>query len=73
MASFASRGLSVAFMCGKNEREDLMLIKGKYRLIFVSPESIMTNLRWREVLRSNVYQQHLVVFAVDEAHCVPKW
>ena len=73
MASFASRGLSVAFMCGENEREDLMLIKGKYRLIFVSPESIMTNLRWREVLRSNVYQQHLVVFAVDEAHCVPKW
>ena len=63
----------MAFVCGEIEREDKMLTEGKYHLIFVSPESIMTNLRWREVLWSNVYQQHLVVFAVDEAHCVPKW
>ena len=73
MASFASWGLSVAFVCGENEKEDKKLAEGKYHLIFVSPESIMTNLWWREVLRSDIYQQHLVVFAVDEAHCVPKW
>ena len=45
---FASQGLSVAFVCGENEKEDKKLVEGKY-LIFVSPES-MTNLRWREVL-----------------------
>ena len=73
MASLASCGLSVVFVCGDNQREDKIISEGKCQLIFVSPESIMTNLRWREVLRSDVYQRHLVVLAVDEANCVPKW
>lgn len=46
---------------------------GEYQLVFISPESIISNLYWREMLRTPVYQENLVAFAVDEAHCVSKW
>ena len=59
MASFACRGLSVAFVCGDNQREDS---EGKCQLIFVNPESIVTNLKKREMLCYDVYKKHLVVF-----------
>ena len=42
---FASQGLSVAFVCGENEKTKSSLKAN----IFVSPKS-MTNLRWRKVL-----------------------
>ena len=48
-----------------------MISDSKYQLIYISPESVMTNLKWRKVLRSEVYKKHMVLFAVDEAHCVP--
>ena len=44
--------------------------EGKYQLLFVSPESLIRNSLWREVLSSKLYKQSLVAFAVDEAHCI---
>ena len=29
--------------------------------------------QWRDILQSPIYQQNLVAFVVDEAHCVIKW
>ena len=63
---------TVAFECG-GHKDEKMISAGNYQLIFISPESITTNLVWREVLQSETYQKYLVLFAVDEAHCVPKW
>ena len=45
----------------------------KYQLVFVSPEVLLTDLHWRDMLMSPVYQENLVAFVVDEAHCVTKW
>ena len=47
--------------------------EGKYQLVFVSPEALLTDLHWRDMLMSPVYQENLVAFVVDEAHCVTKW
>ena len=47
--------------------------KGHYQLLYISPESLIGNPAWREMLRNDVYQRHLVAFIVDEAHCVKKW
>lgn len=60
-----------------SEQDDMAvndaIFKGRYQLVFISPESLIRNLRWREMLQSNVYQQNLVGLAIDEAHCVTKW
>lgn len=60
-----------------SEQDDMAVndavFKGQYQLVFISPESLIRNLRWREMLRSDVYQQNLVGLAIDEAHCVTKW
>jgi len=47
--------------------------EGKYQLVFISPEALLTNESWRDMLLSSVYQERLVAFVVDEAHCVKKW
>ena len=47
--------------------------EGTSQLIFMSPESLLNNRRWRDVLLSRVFTDNLVCIAIDEAHCVPKW
>jgi len=49
------------------------VLKGTYKLVFTSPESILTNTLWRDMLQNTVYQENLVALVVDEAHCVKKW
>ena len=49
------------------------VIKGEYQLVYISPELLMVNLKWREMLRSTIYQTKLKAFIVNEAHCVTKW
>ena len=43
--------------------------EGKYQLVLISPEALLTNETWRDMLHSSVYQERLVAFVVDEAHC----
>ncbi len=74
---FTQHGVTVQVAGGtKDEDEDDNLDNvrdGKAQLIYISPEALLTNLHWRELLRSQVYQENLVAFAVDEAHTVKKW
>ena len=49
------------------------ILKGRYQLIFMSPESLFFNLDWRRMLSTDVYMKNLIAFIVDEAHCVTKW
>ena len=49
------------------------VLAGEYQIIFLSPEVLLTELRWREMLRKEVYQNNLVGVIVDEAHCVETW
>ena len=55
-----------------SETED-QVCDGKYQLVYLSPEALLTNMTWRDMLQSPVYQQNLVAAVVDEAHCVKKW
>ena len=73
--AFTSRGLKTTFVGMEQEDHTVKLgvLKGQYQLVFISPESLLRNLQWREMLRSPTYQSHLVGIAVDEAHCVTKW
>ena len=42
------------------------------QLLFISPESLVCNPQWREMLLTPVYQTNLVALVV-EAHCVTQW
>ena len=72
---FTKLGISAEFIA--EEWSDVETVKGvkegKHQLVFISPESMLANDQWREVLLSDVYQSKLVCVAIDEAHCVPKW
>ena len=55
------------------ESEEDTILEGKYRVVYFSPEQLLRQSKWREMLQSEVYQKNLVAFVVDEAHCVKQW
>ena len=72
---FEKRGLKAAFV-GKEQTDENIrqqVEKGVFSLVFMSPESLLQVLRWREMFRSTIYPDNLVGLVVDEAHCVEKW
>ena len=75
MSSLTSKGLSTVYVSGDLSDKTVKdgIINGQYQLVLISPELLMTNLYWREMMRTDVYQRQLVAFVVDEAHCIIKW
>ncbi|XP_062604417.1 uncharacterized protein LOC134266202 [Saccostrea cucullata] len=55
---------------GKDSSENSDLINGEYDFIFASPEQLVGDLKWCDVLKSDVYQRKLRAIVVDEAHTV---
>ena len=47
--------------------------KGKYQIVYGSPETFLATSCWREILPSQVYPENLRLIAVDEAHCISHW
>eukprot|EP00731_Ephydatia_muelleri_P008811 Em0004g1149a len=58
---------------GLEEEEQNEICNSRYQLIFVSPEALLDDERWREILMDDNFQENLVALAIDEAHCVKKW
>jgi len=67
-----SRGISASSLTGEDV-DETGILAGKYSFLFASPESFLENERWRNMLRSNVYQNNVFAVVTDEAHVVPKW
>ncbi len=49
------------------------IYQGMIQVLFFSPEQLLRNTVWRDMLRTLVYEENLVGFVIDEAHCVKKW
>ena len=47
--------------------------EGRYQFVFISPEMLLTEDKWRNMILSPVYKDRLVALVVDEAHCVKTW
>ena len=75
VAQCCSRGITAGFV--SSDPSDYSMKKqiqeGNCQVVFISPESLFTGRRWREMLREAPYLSNLVGFIVDEAHCVKKW
>jgi len=44
-----------------------------YQVLFFSPERLLTDMGWRDMLQSTYYRETLVGFIIDEAHSVKMW
>ena len=67
--------MKTAFV-GKDQKDENVkeqVINGEFELVFMSPESMLRVLKYREMFRSAAYQKNLMCLAIDEAHCVEKW
>lgn len=75
VAKYSSRGLKCAYIGDEQDNEIVKsgVVAGDFQLIYMSPESLLCVLKWREMFRSTVYQENLIAIVVDEAHCVEKW
>ena len=67
------KGVTAVYIGGLADADAEEACAGKYQLLYMSPESLLTDERWRDMLLSPVYQEHLVGLVIDEAHCVKKW
>ena len=72
---FSDVGLTVDFVGEMQEDEKALMAiyEDKCQVVYIGPENLISNLHWREMLRSKVYQDNLVAFVVDKAHTVKKW
>ena len=75
MTYLQSKGLKAACVSQNEDNGDVLrsIHRGEYHIVYLSPECLVSNLHWREMLCIKVYQEKLICLAVDEAHCVPKW
>ena len=46
---------------------------GHYHVVYISPEALLLNPQWRDMLLSSKYIENLVALVIDEAHCITKW
>ena len=72
---FSQKSLTVQFVgnAQTDERVVLSVLNGEVQLVYISPESVLQNRRYRNMLSTEIYQQNLKAFIVDEAHCVKFW
>lgn len=59
--------LSVVVVNSSVQQDSLRrVLDGDVQLVYISPEAILTNVKYREMLRTQVYHDRLVAFVVDE-------
>ena len=69
---FKSLGIQAAYV-GDQSLDTAAFLTGDVKLIFISPESLNRGSLWRDVISSDVYEQNVVAFVIDEAHLVKNW
>lgn len=72
---FTSLSLRVEFVgrVQTDKTASRRVINGEVQLVYISPENILCNPKYRQMLMSAVYKENLIGIAVDEAHCVKTW
>ena len=72
--SLERRGVRAAYLhSGTDGDAHSGVCAGEYQLLFMSPETLLRDKGWRDILLSPIYQENVVALAIDEAHCVKKW
>ena len=69
---FVIKGLTAAFVGEAQDDREVVrqVLNGDAQLVFISPESLINNELYRNMLLTSQYKERMVALAVDEAHCV---
>ncbi len=61
--------------CGTKDHttEKRLVETGAYAFVFSSPEYLLGEEVWRDVMQSSVYRDKRVLLVIDEAHTVIEW
>ena len=72
---FCKAGIKSGFVgeLQKDKGVQQKVLNGMLDLVYISPENIINNPRYRNMLQTPSYRERLVGVAVDEAHCVKTW
>ncbi len=76
IASLSDKGVRGVLVCAAGDGDgDLhdKLSEGYFQFIFFSPETLLCNDTWRDMLQTDIYQENVIALVVDEAHLVQKW
>ena len=49
------------------------VLNGTIQLVFISPENLLNNKKFRTMFEKDIYQERMVALVIDEAHCVKLW
>ena len=74
-SKFEAMGISAEYV-GEGQKDVTAwrrVLNGTVQLIYISPESLLCNPRYRRMVRTGPYKDNLVGIVVDEAHCVKTW
>ena len=71
---FTPTGIRVEFVgeAQENEAVTQAVLNGEIHLVYISPECLFSKRYWR-MFQSMKYQEKMIAFVVDEAHCVKMW
>ena len=72
---FTKKGIQAEFV--GQEQEDTAaisaVVNGDIQLVYVSPENLLCNSKFRNMLLSDKYKKNLRALVIDEAHCIKLW
>ncbi len=71
--AMTERNVTAVYAGEVDDDTETAICLGQYQLVFFSPEALLCDDRWRDMLLCPVYQENLVGMVVDEAHCVKQW
>ena len=72
---FLQKGIKAEFV-GEAQVDNAVVkrvLQGDLQLLYISPENLLNNHKFRSMLLSQKYIQNMVALVVDEAHCVKTW
>ena len=72
---FIKRGIRAEFVGEAQEDTSAMsaVVNGDIQLVYISPESLLCNYKFQNMLLTERYKKHLHALVVDEAHCIKLW
>ena len=73
-SKFAQMGISTEFVAEHSDPDSMKgVLNGQVQLVYISPESIIANAKYRSMLLSPIYKKNPMAIVVDEAHCIKTW